>query len=115
MKIIFKDIKEGLYRAELSQIQQRMGKFGPYLHLLFTITESELENYKFSAFIKPNLMRNSKFHRWVTHILGHDPDYEFYTEDLIGKQCIVSLSKHRNSFVVSDVHVDTSVSINNCF
>ncbi len=29
MKIIFKDIKEGSYRAEFSHIQQYMGQFQP--------------------------------------------------------------------------------------
>ncbi|MCP4991637.1 MAG: hypothetical protein GY928_37930 [Colwellia sp.] len=115
MKIIFKDIKERNYRAELSNIQQRMGKFGHYLQLSFTITEGELQNYTFSAYIKPNLIRNSKFHRWVSNLLGHDPDYEFYTHDLVGKHCIISLYKNKNLFVVSDVLVDTNTSFNNYF
>jgi len=114
MKIRFKDIETNFFKARLSEIKEGSGAYGPYLRLIFTIIQGELIHYKFSGFIKPSPVRQGKFYRWVTNIMGEEPPLEFCIEDMIGKECIISLSKqpstshsqHRYFYSVSDVLMD---------
>lgn len=119
MKIRFKDIEADFFRARLSEIKEGSGAYGPYLRLIFTIIQGELKHYRFSGIVKPSLIRQGKFYRWATNILGEEPAVEFCTEDMIGKECIISLSKqprksrsrHRDFYSVTDVlmnHVEAA-------
>lgn len=104
MEFIFKDIPEGFFKAELSQIREANGAWGPYLRLIFTIMEEgALTDYKFSGLVKPNLLKQSKFYRWVSNILGYPPSHKFCARDLIGKECKVFLAKQNNYYTVIDV------------
>ena len=103
MKITFTDIKEGLYRAEVAFIKEGNSRFGPFLRLIFTITEGQLKHYRFSGFVNPSPLKQRKFYRWVTNILGEEPQSEFSTDSLIGKQCLVYLSKGKKDYLVTDV------------
>lgn len=104
MEFIFKEIPEGLLKARLLQIKKAEGAWGPYLRLVFTIIEEgELTDYKFSGMVKPIPLKQSKFYRWVTNILGYPPDDKFCTQDLIGKECMVYLCKQNNYYTVLDV------------
>lgn len=104
MKFNFRDIQPGTYNAKVSQIKEDQGPFGPFLRLSFTIVQGELKNYKFFGFVKPTALKQSKFYRWVTHILGEQPDDDFDTKDLIGKHCLVLLSKVKDFYSVTDVY-----------
>ena len=106
MKFIFRDIREGAYNAKVSEIKQDQGPFGPFLRLTFTIVSGELKNYKFSGLVKPTDLKQSKFYRWVTHILGEQPAHDFDTNDLIGKHCRVLLSKVKDFYSVTDVYME---------
>ncbi len=105
MKFTFKDIQEGTYTARVSEIKNNEGPFGPFLRLIFTIVDGELKNYRFSGIVKPTDLKQSKFYKWVTNILGERPDDCFDTKDLIGKHCRVMLSKSKNFYAVTDVHM----------
>ena len=104
MNIIFKDIPNGFFKARVSEIKQKYGTYGEYLCFIFTIIdEGELANYKFSGSVKPTPLRQSKFYRWVTNILGQLPEDTISTDSLIGKECRVYISKQNKYYSVSDV------------
>lgn len=104
MQCIFKDIPEGFFRAKLSEIKEEHGTYGPYLRLIFTIIDKgELEHFRFSGIVQPIPLKQSKFHRWITNILGQQPQFQFSTEDILGKECLVYLAKKNNYYSVVDV------------
>jgi len=106
MKFTFRDIQEGTYPAKVSEIKQDQGAFGPFLRMTFTIVTGELKNYKFSGFVKPTHLKQSKFYRWVTHILGRQPAEDFDTNDLLDKHCLVLLSRVKDFYSVTDVYME---------
>lgn len=104
MKIIFKEIPNGFARAKVVEVKQKEGKYGLYLQLIFSVIEKgELQNYRFSAMIKPTPLKTSKFYRWITNIMAKPPDDDFYTEDLIGKKCLIYIIKQNKYYSVIDV------------
>jgi len=105
MGIIFKDIPVGFIKAKVADIKKQNGPYGEYLRIIFTISQKgEFSYYKFSGFVKPTPLRQSKFYRWVKNILGKDPnDDEFSIQELIGKECMIYLSKQDNYYSVKDV------------
>ncbi len=103
MNIDFRDIKEGWYNAEVSQIMEGTGPHGPFLRMIFTITEGELQHYRFSSFVKPSGLKQSRLYRWITIILGQEPENEFSTEELIGRDCLVYLSKRKARYTVIEL------------
>lgn len=103
MQIKFKDMEEGLYEARLLQIKKQTSLYGEYLKFIFTITEGELINYRFSGAVTPTPIKQSKFYRWTTNILGREPDPCFSTEEMIGKYCRIFLVKQKKLYIVKDV------------
>ncbi len=103
MKIDFKDIEEGWYNARVSQIREGTGPHGPFLCIVFTITDGELRHYRFSGFVKPSTLKQSRFYRWITNILGEEPQNKFCTEELTGRECLVYLSKRKDRYAVIEV------------
>ncbi len=103
MKIDFRDIKEGWYSAGVSQIMEGTGPHGPFLRIIFTITDGELQRYRFSGFVKPSGLKQSRLYKWITIILGQEPENEFSTEELIGRDCLVYLSKRKDRYAVIEL------------
>jgi hypothetical protein len=104
MEFLFTDIPEGFFKAKLSQIKKEKGTFGQYLRLTFIITEEgKLKNYKFSGIVNPNPLKQSKFYRWITNILGYPPEGALRSEDIIGRECKIYLAKQNNYYTVIDV------------
>ncbi len=103
MKITFRDIPTNSLKAKVSDIKEKSGNFGIYLQITFTVLEGELKSYKFTGLIKPNFFRQSKFYTWVSNILGYDPEDTFTTEELIGKECLVFLTKRDKYYSVFHV------------
>lgn len=104
MEFTFKDIPEGFFKAKVSQIKEQMGAYGPYLRLTFTIIETgELNHYKFAGIVKPTPLKQSKFYRWITNILGYPPDHKFCTADILDKECLIYLAKKNNYYSVLDI------------
>lgn len=104
MEFVFKDIPEGFFKAKVSDVKQEYGVYGPYLRLIFTvIDEGELNHCRFSGIVKPIPLKQGKFYRWITNILGYNPDYKFCTKDIIGKECRIYLAKQKNFYSVIDV------------
>ena len=104
MKFTFNDIPEGIFKARVSQIKKENGAFGQYLRITFTIIEEgQLNHYKFSGIVKPTLLKQSKFYRWISNILGYSPDHTISTEDIIGKECFVFVTRQNNYYCVTDV------------
>jgi hypothetical protein len=44
--------------------------------------------------------------RWANNILGQEPEEKFCTEELIGKECLIYLSKNGNYYSVTDVSIN---------
>jgi len=65
-----------------------------------------LKGYRFSGFVKPSSVRCGKFYKWVTNILGCEPDDELSTDDIVGKGCKIHLSKQKDFYSVTDVMRD---------
>ncbi len=103
MKINFKNIHLSTHYAKVVKVNSTNTKFGTCIKITFTVTEGELTDYQFSALVDPVPIKGFKFHRWISNILGYEPDDEFSTDSIIGKECIIKLSKRKNYFNVSDV------------
>jgi hypothetical protein len=104
MEFVFSDIPEGFFKAKVCRIKKENGAFGQYLRITFTIIqEGELSHYKFSGIVKPTPLKQSKFYRWISNILGYSPDHVISTDDIIGKECFVYLARHNNYYYVTDV------------
>lgn len=104
MEFTFKDIPEGFFKAKVSQINEEKGAYGTYLRITFTITETgELNHYKFCGLVKPIPLKQSKFYRWITNILGYSPDHKFSTTDILDKECLIYLAKKNNYYSVLDI------------
>jgi len=108
MEFVFSDIPEGFFNARLSQVKKENGSFGQYLRLTFTITENgQLNQCKFSGIVKPTPLKQSKFYRWVTNILGYPPEDTLRSEQIIGQECMVYLAKNKDFYTVIDVAMKT--------
>jgi len=104
MKFSFKEIEPDFYKAKLSGIKEEASCYGKYLRFIFTITEGSLRDYSFSGIVKPTPFKQGKFYRWLTNILGKQPDSDICAEDLIGKECSIFLSeRNKNFYSVTDV------------
>jgi hypothetical protein len=104
MKITFRDIPSGSFRARVSEIKEETGAYGPYLRITFRIIESgDLNHYRFSGIVKPTPLKQSRFYRWAKNILGKEPGDVFSPQEMIGKECHVSLSKKNGYYLVTDV------------
>jgi len=112
MKFTFKDIDEGTYNAKVLDLMKDQGPFGPFIRLIFTITDGELQNYKFSGFVKPTHLKQSKFYRWIANILGEPPENDFDINTLIGKHCLIYLTKSGKFYSVTDVYGENDGLIN---
>ena len=95
------------YPAKVTAVMEGSNMYGKYLHLKFTITEGDLFSWTFSGFVKPVPINGSKFYSWMVNILGEVSEADFFTEDLIGKECIIELDKHKKIYVVKDVFPKT--------
>ena len=104
MKIKFMDIQDGSLRARVSEIKQGDGIYGSYLRIIFTVIEKgNLNHYRFSGIVKPIPLKQSKFFRWVTNILGTPPDNSFCVNELLGKECMIFVAKRDKYYSVIDV------------
>lgn len=104
MKIAFTDIPIGFFKAKVSDIKEEKGAFGPYMRIVFTVIEKgDMNHYRFSGIVKPTPLKQSKFYRWIKNILGQEPQDVFCTNDMIGKECLICLSKQNNYYFVIDV------------
>lgn len=104
MKVKFLDIQDGFFRAKVSEIKEGNGVYGPYLRIVFTIIEKgNLNHYKFAGIVKPIPLKQSKFFRWVTNILGEPPDDPFCLNELLDKECIIFIAKKDKYYSVIDV------------
>lgn len=103
MDISFVDIKTGSYEAVLEKIIEGNSKFGQYLQFCFIVTEGNLKNYKFSGFVNYSFLKKSKLYKWITKILGREPEDYFSTDQLIGKKCFIAISKTKSYYSVIDV------------
>ncbi|NOZ69668.1 MAG: hypothetical protein GXP46_10610 [Deferribacteres bacterium] len=66
MNIDFRDIKEGWHCGRVLQIMEGTGPHGPFLRMIFTITEGELQHYRFSGFVnkaEPPLQMDNHYTR----------------------------------------------------
>lgn len=103
MDINFVDIKAGYYEAVLETIIEGDSKYGKYFQFRFIVLAGNLKGYKFSGFTKYSFLRQSKLHKWVSKILGREPDDYFSTDKLIGKKCFIAIAQTKSYYSVIDV------------
>lgn len=104
MKIMFRDIPEGSFKARVSKIKEGSGAYGPYLRITFCIVDTgDLLHYQFSGIVKPTPLKQSRFYRWVRNILGKEPGEIFSPQEMIGKECQIYISKKDGYYSVTDV------------
>ena len=94
MKLKFKDIVTGIYPAKITDIIEEYGPYGIFLRFHFTVTSGDLKNWVFYGIVKPNTIKQAKFYRWVTIIMGKEPpsgDLDIF--QIIGKECSIALER----------------------
>ena len=94
MKLKFKDITPGIYPAKITDVVEEYGPYGLFLRFSFTITNGDLKDWSFYGIVKPNAIKQAKFYRWLTIILGKEPpagDVDIFK--IIGKECYILLEK----------------------
>lgn len=105
MSICFNTIKTGEYNAKVKNISEESGPFGGFLRFCFTISDGELKGWNFYGIVKPYLLKESKFYRWVVNISDSNPEILTDLSDLIGKHCRIYLDKKmKNSKIYYYVH-----------
>ena len=107
MKIQFQDIKPGVYDARISQIIKESGPYGEYLRFNFTISNGHIKGWKFYGIVKPYLVKQSKFYRWIINTIRKEPDDDFSINDMIGKECRIYLNikikNNKTYYYVNDI------------
>ena len=103
-------VKDGTYRATLSNIKQFVNTYGERIGFEFTITSGPYEGQKVLRSTAPQLTRQSKLVEVIEGMTGRElTDMElqggFDLEDLIDKECsiLVLQSKSKTGAVYSNV------------
>lgn len=113
MIICFNDIHDGLYKAAVTDIEERINSRGNYsLCFYFSITEGNFIGRTFSALLKPSASKNSKFFAWISNILGFEPQ-ALDTSELIGKKCLISIARYNNNYfkVISVLNTNQNLTL----
>ena len=103
-------IKDGTYRATVSNLKQFANTYGERIGFEFTISGGQFDGEKVMRSTAPQLTKQSKLAEVIEGILGRDlTDKElqggFDLEDLINKECsiLVLQSKSKTGAVYSNV------------
>jgi hypothetical protein len=103
-------IKDGTYRATVSNLKQFANTYGERIGFEFTIQGGQFDGEKVTRSTAPQLTKQSKLAEVIEGILGRDlTDTElqggFDLEDLIDKECsiLVLQSKSKTGAVYSNV------------
>ena len=103
-------IKDGTYRATVSNLKQFANTYGERVGFEFTISGGQFDGEKVMRSTAPQLTKQSKLAEVIEGILGRDlTDKElqggFDLEDLIDKECsiLVLQSKSKTGAVYSNV------------
>ena len=103
-------IKDGTYRATVSNLKQFANTYGERIGFEFTIQGGQFDGEKVMRSTAPQLTKQSKLAEVIEGILGRDlTDKElqggFDLEDLIDKECsiLVLQSKSKTGAVYSNV------------
>lgn len=103
-------IKDGAYRATVSNLKQFANTYGERIGFEFTISGGQFDGEKVMRSTAPQLTKQSKLAEVIEGILGRDlTDKElqggFDLEDLIDKECsiLVLQSKSKTGAVYSNV------------
>ena len=103
-------VKDGTYRATVSNLKQFANTYGERIGFEFTISGGQFDGEKVMRSTAPQLTKQSKLAEVIEGILGRDlTDKElqggFDLEDLIDKECsiLVLQSKSKTGAVYSNV------------
>ena len=103
-------IKDGTYRATVSNLKQFANTYGERIGFEFTISGGQFDGEKVMRSTAPQLTKQSKLAEVIEGILGRDlTDKElqggFDLEDLIDKECsiLVLQSKSKTGAIFSNV------------
>ena len=103
-------IKDGTYRATVSNLKQFANTYGERIGFEFTISGGQFDGEKVMRSTAPQLTKQSKLAEVIEGILGRDlTDKElqsgFDLEDLVDKKCsiLVLQSKSKTGAVYSNV------------
>jgi len=104
MGIKFIDAEKSMYRAKIVEVKKKRNLYGEYIQILFTVTEGDLKNCRFTGYCNFMPVKESRFYRWVKNILNEEPEHAFDIEDLNGKECVISLNKRNEWYVVKEIY-----------
>ncbi len=103
-------IKDGTYRATVSNLKQFANTYGERIGFEFTITGGQFDGEKVMRSTAPQLTKQSKLAEVIEGILGRELTTKelqggFDLEDLIDKECsiLVLQSKSKTGAVYSNV------------
>ncbi len=103
-------VKDGTYRATVSNLKQFANTYGERIGFEFTISGGQFDGEKVMRSTAPQLTKQSKLTEVIEGILGRDLtdkelQGEFDLEDLIDKECsiLVLQSKTKTGAVYSNV------------
>ena len=103
-------VKDGTYRATLSNLKQFANTYGERVGFEFTISGGQFDGEKVMRSTAPQLTKQSKLAEVIEGIMGraltdHELQGGFDLEDLIDKECsiLVLQSKSKTGAVYSNV------------
>ena len=103
-------IKDGTYRATVSNLKQFANTYGERIGFEFTISGGQFDGEKVMRSTAPQLTKQSKLAEVIEGVLGRDLTGAelqggFDLDDLVGKQCsiLVLQSKSKSGAVYSNV------------
>ena len=90
-----KVLEDGAYDAKLTNVEQKVTKFGDRLMWTFEVAEENTEVVGFTS-MSPSTKANA--HQWAVAIAGEiDPKLGWGSEDLIGGECTVVLEAAKDA------------------
>jgi len=104
MGIKFINVEKSMHKAEVVEVKKKRNSYGEYIQILFTVTEGNLRNYRFTGCCNFMPVKESRFYRWVKNILNEEPEENFDIEDLTKKECVISVAKRNDWYVVKEIY-----------
>jgi len=84
----------GEYLAQVSEIVEKDGTFGPQLQIAFKLTQMDADASPVLGWCSQTFSNKSKLYAWTKAIFGGGPiakGYDFDSDDLLNKKVLITL------------------------
>jgi len=95
------DIKDGTYPAVLESVKEDSGQYGKFRKWTWLI-EHENKIEPLTCYTSALTSTGSKSYRWLTGLLGKEPQVGERYEDPTGTRVLVSVIRNKNNFPTVD-------------